>query len=303
MQKLPRLRFVDSPKLLPPAPPEGRVVTLDLAFAAGGWFERATRPFILDLGLRLARWIDHHPHPAWSEYEGDPRFLLVDKQEAPACPQLVTPELIESIGPVDHVIAHADFDGMLSAAKFLRGGTQPYPEADEDGRAIDAPGQGYVCSERGMRLALAMERSGDAHRSKHGDFAVQVAHSLVEGKEPAALAATIDKYAAQARKRQAELRELLADAVRDHPSILLLRLPRNVSASDKKNLLRELEESATLALIEEPAALTAATYDARLKLTQVSGLHGTDGLAWGKTRYDEIRDELIEMVEALEPGG
>src|SRR5690606_20045864 len=88
-----------------------------------------------------------------------------------------------------------------------------------------------------------------------------------------------------------------------HPSILLLRLPRNVSASDKKNLLRELEESATLALIEEPAALTAATYDARLKLTQVSGLHGTDGLAWGKTRYDEIRDELIEMVEALEPGG
>lgn len=300
MKNRPKLQFVSSPKQLPPPPLTGRVVTLDLAFAAGDWFERSTRPFILELGMRLARWIDHHPHPAWDEYEGDPRFLLVDKQQAPACPQLVTPELVAEIGPVEHLIAHADFDGMLSAAKFLRGGTEPYAGADEDGRAIDAPGQGYVCSARGMRLARAMERSGDAHRSKHGDFAIQMAHALVEGTEPAALAATIDKYAAQAQERQEELRILLDDAVRDHPSILLLRLPRTVSASDKKNLLRELEESATLALIEEPAALTAATYDARLKLTQVSGLHGTDGLAWGKARYDDVREELIEMVEGLE---
>lgn len=300
MKNRPRLQFVASPKILPPAPLEGRVVTLDLAFAAGEWFEKSTRPFILELGMQLARWIDHHPHPAWSEYEGDPRFLLVDKEAAPACPQLVTPELVEEIGPVEHVIAHLDFDGMLSAAKFLRGGIPPYPEADEDGRAIDAPGRGFVCSERGLRLALAMERSGDAYRSKHEGFAIELVDSLVTGEEPPALAERIDKLAGQARKRQQELRGLVDQAERDHPRILILRLPKTISASDKKNLLRELEENATVALIEEPSALTAATYDGRLRLTQVRGLHGTDGLAWGKARYEDVREQLVEMVEALE---
>lgn len=286
--------------MLPPAPLEGRVVTLDLAFAAGEWFETATRPFIRELGLRLARWIDHHPHPAWEEYQGDPRFLLVDKAAAPACPQLITPELVEEIGPVEHLFAHADFDGMLSAAKFLNGGHEPYPEADEDGRAIDAPGQGYVCSERGMRLALAMERSGDAHRSKHEAFAIELVQALVSGVEPPELTATIDRYAAQALQRQGELVGLVEGAEQVHPQIMVLRLPRTVSAADKKTLLRVMEERVTLALIEEPQALTAATYDGRLRLTEVSKLHGTDGFAWGRARYDDVHAEVVAMVEALD---
>lgn len=298
---MPTLRFVNTPKILPIPPLEGRVVTLDLAFAAGDRYESATRPFIEELGLRLARWIDHHPHPAWSRYEGDPRFLLVDKTVAPACPQLVTPELVEEIGEVHHLFAHADFDGMITAVKYLLKGRPPYPEADEDGRAIDAPGQGFVCSERGMRLARAVERSRDAHPNQHGDFMLAMTDALVTGRESAELSAKIDRYDAQARKREAEARKYLDHAVRDHPRIMLLRIPRMISPADKKNLLRELEEQATLGVIEEPSSVTVATFDSRMRLTEIRGLHGTDGFAWGRTRYDDVRAQLVEMVEALDP--
>ncbi len=295
----PALRFVQSPKQLPRPPLDGRVVTLDLAFAAGDRFEKSTLPFIETLGLRLAQWIDHHPHPAWGRYDGDPRFLLVDKSVAPACPQLVTPELVEAIGPVEHLFAHADFDGLISAVKFLLGGRPPYPEADEDGRAIDAPGQGFVSSPRGLRLARAIDWSRDAHPGGHESFLRDLSTALCQGHEPSSLAATIDRYDEEARSREAELRKHLVDAERDHPQILVLRLGKMISPSDKKGLLRELEEQATIAVIEEPISVTAATFDTRLRLNQVQGLHGTESFAWGKVRYDDLRPQLVALVEAL----
>lgn len=291
-----RLVFVDTPKQLPAPPPSGRVVTLDLAFAAGERFERSTRPFIRELGLRLAQWIDHHPHPAWEEYEGDPRFTLVDKRKAPACPELVTPELVEEIGEVHHVFAHADFDGLLSAVKFLRRGHPPYPEADEDARAIDAPGRGFSCSERGLRLADAIDRSRDAHPKQHGRFLRALTEALVEGKEPDALREKIDAMARATRARRARLRPLLEQAVWDHPEILLLSLDRMISPSDKKHLLVRMEESARVAVIEEPQSVTVATFDEGVRLTRHRALHGTDGLAWGKARYRDVRDELVSLL-------
>ena len=73
-----------------------------------------------------------------------------------------------------------------------------------------------------------------------------------------------------------------------------------VSPADKKNLLRELEERATLGVIEEPSSVTAATFDTRMRLTEIRGLHGTDGFAWGRARYEDVRAQLVEMVEALD---
>lgn len=293
----PRLVFVDTPKSLPPPPPLGRVVTLDLAFAAKDRFETATRPFIQELGLRLAKWIDHHPHPAWAEYEGDPRFLLVDKTTAPACPELVTPELIREIGEVHHVFAHGDFDGVISAAKFLRGGEPPYPEADADGRAIDAPGRGFVATERGLLLADAIEWSRDAKPKGHQRFLHALADALISGKEPPSLSDQIAALARAARARREELAPLFAEAVRDHPQILVLRLDRMISPSDKKHLLIRMEHEATIAAIEEPQSLTVATFDESLRLNELELLHGTEGFAWGKARYDEVRPDLVGLLE------
>lgn len=292
----PRLVYVETPKRLPSPPPLGRVVTLDLAFAAGERFETTTRPFIEALGLRLARWIDHHPHPAWERYEGDPRFLLVDKKRAPACPELIHPELVREIGEVDHIYAHADFDGLISAAKYLRGGLPPYPEADEDARAIDAPGRGFVSSERGLRLADAIDRSRDAYPKAHHHLLLKLTEALVKGREPLSLGQRIDNLAAEARERRESLRPLLEQTVRDHPRILVLRLERMISPSDKKHLLVRMEEEATIAVIEEPGAVTVATFDERVRLRDHSALHGTDGFAWGKARYEEIREELVSLL-------
>jgi hypothetical protein len=100
-------------------------VVVDVAFAAAGQWRSKTRPFLEGLGDRLALFVDHHEHKeAWAHYADDPRFLLVPNKIAHACPELVTPELVSRAGVVDVVVAHHDFDGLLSAVKFLRDGTE-----------------------------------------------------------------------------------------------------------------------------------------------------------------------------------
>src|SRR5712664_3801658 len=132
--------FVEQPGNLPAPPAEGRVAVVDVAFAGGENYEKSTVPFLEALGDRLAIWVD-------------PRFVLVPNRIAHACPELVTPEVVSRAGPVDVVVAHADFDGLLSAVKFLRGGAPPWPEADEDARAADSPGRGHAYSPRAKRIS------------------------------------------------------------------------------------------------------------------------------------------------------
>jgi hypothetical protein len=130
-----------SPRKLPKADQlRGRVVVLDVAFASeasGGGFAKLTKPFIDRLGPRLAGWVDHHDHVLHAQFAADPRFVLATKAQHGACPEMVTPEIVARIGPVDTIVCHTDFDGLCSAAKWLRGGEEPYPGADDDARAID----------------------------------------------------------------------------------------------------------------------------------------------------------------------
>lgn len=130
-----------TPRKLPKASTvNGRVVVVDVAFASeasGGGFEKITKPFIDGLGSRLAAWVDHHDHALHAQYKQDPRFILATKAEHGACPEMVTPELCARVGKVDTIVCHTDFDGLCSAAKWLREGIEPYTGADDDARAID----------------------------------------------------------------------------------------------------------------------------------------------------------------------
>ncbi|MGZ3473765.1 MAG: hypothetical protein ACXWUG_05170, partial [Polyangiales bacterium] len=132
-----------TPRKLPKASElPGRVVILDVAFAydTGGErdkFDKITKKLIDSIGPRLAAWVDHHDHARHADYAGDPRFVLSTKAEHGACPEMVTPELVKRIGPVDTICCHTDFDGLCAAAKWMRGGLEPYPGADDDARAID----------------------------------------------------------------------------------------------------------------------------------------------------------------------
>ena len=89
-----------SPRKLPRARDlRGRVVVLDVAFAsdaASGGFEKITLPFIEQLGPRLAGWVDHHDHVMHARYRDDPRFVLATKAEHGACPEMVTPEVVDA---------------------------------------------------------------------------------------------------------------------------------------------------------------------------------------------------------------
>src|SRR5688572_30339184 len=132
----PHLAFA-SPRLLPRASAlAGRVVVLDIAFAAkvgqSVSFELVTRPFLDELGDRLAAWIDHHDHERHADYAADPRFRLATKAQHGACPEMITAELVRQTGPIDTILAHVDLDGLYAAAKWILGGVEPYPGADDD---------------------------------------------------------------------------------------------------------------------------------------------------------------------------
>lgn len=118
----------------------GRVIVLDIAFAtetAKGGFAGVTLKFITHMGKRLVAWVDHHDHERHADFADDKRFILRKKSEFGACPPLVTPDLVKQVGGYETIVCHSDFDGIYSAAKWLRGGVGSYAEFDADSIAVD----------------------------------------------------------------------------------------------------------------------------------------------------------------------
>ena len=291
----PRITFVISPKLLPKPGKLGRTVLIDLAFAYGDLYFAVTRPFIDAMGDRIAAWVDHHSHPGWNVFAGDPRFVLVDRTHAPACPELVTPALVERVGAVDDLLAHGDFDGCVAAAKFLRGGEPPYPEADADARAVDAPGRGFRCSSTGERIALAMDHARERGTGAYLRLVARICDALVAGSEAADLTAELDRDAAAQRDRIAHLAPLVSSAEAVMDDVLLVRA-RGLSNTDRKVLLRLLEERSRVAVIDSDDGVTVGTYDDGLDVSEIGPLQGTSGLAWGKMPLDAVLDEVARLL-------
>ena len=273
--------FVEQPGALPSPPEQGRVAVVDVAFAGGDGFEKSTLPFIEALGDRLAIWIDHHEHPlGWSRYRGDPRFVLVPNREAHACPELVTPELVEKAGAVDVVFAHADFDGLLSAVKFLRGGVAPWPEADEDARAADSPGRGHAWSERAKLLSDALDHAQSELRTAQRDALRQeIVKALVAGELPADLEKRLRKMAQEHQEALAPVEALAATAREEAGGVLVVRAEKAISRPVKKALLSRLEERAPVAVVVEGRAITAATFREDIDLSRC------DELTAGRSDY------------------
>ncbi len=301
----PTLRFVPWPGALPRAKRQGRVVLVDIAFAWGERYDAATRPFITEAAEDLVMWIDHHPHPEWEHYVEDPRFVLVDKGRAPACPELVTEAraavMVER--EVETVLAHGDFDGCLSAVKVALRGHEPYARADEDARAVDAPGRGFSLSDRGRRLADAFAHGSHAlAMSDYIRLLERCAHSLIAreppGKESGDLAAQIDTLAEAERRLIASVLPRADAAFSPHPNLIVLRLDEPLARSVKKALLQELESRATVAVIDEAGFITAASFhELDRPLNGLPGLNGGASYAWGRADLDEVLDEWIASRE------
>ncbi|MFO0734286.1 MAG: hypothetical protein U0270_00330 [Labilithrix sp.] len=276
----PELAFATPRKLPKASTLKGRVVVLDVAFASeasGGGFEKITKPLIDGLGARLAAWIDHHDHALHAEYKKDPRFVLATKAEHGACPEMVTPELVARIGPVETIVCHIDFDGLCSAAKWMRAGVEPYPGADDDARAID--------TRLGMPSPTA-KRFDRAIRARPRDPALHglIVRHLANGLADDALWVEID---AAGRELEALERSTL-ELARGYRRVDLMKpkLPFATSVAfldvtgkgvryDKTMLLLDGQQRAKIALLVDGDNLTlAAPFDSGVSFLELMGLSG-----------------------------
>src|SRR5579863_2444071 len=196
---LPEIVFA-TPRNLPAAKKlRGRVVVLDIAFAADGMgtpFDETTGAFIRELGGRLAAWVDHHDHDRFVDFAHDSRFTLATKAQHGACPEMVTPALVNDAGPVDTIVAHLDLDGIYAAVKWCLGGKEPYPGADDDARAVDTrigePGPTGELVDKALRAHFRDE--GLKHRIVR--WLVDGMKDKALGREIAEAAADFDRMAA-----------------------------------------------------------------------------------------------------------
>jgi len=278
----PELAFA-SPRKLPRARElRGRVVVLDVAFAseaASGGFEKITLPFIEQLGTRLVAWVDHHDHVMHEQYRKDPRFVLATKAEHGACPEMVTPEIVTRTGPVETIVCHTDFDGLCSAAKWLRGGTEPYPGADDDARAIDT--RTGVPGPIGQRFDRAL-------RARPRDTALYglIVRHLAGGLGDASLWAAVDEAGAELAPIEELTRKIatgyslvelaphkgLPDGVR---SLAFVDATAHHGKYDKTQLLLVGQERASLAMVVDTDNVTmAARYGSGVSFLEILGLSG-----------------------------
>lgn len=268
--RFPQLALGTPRKLPRPRELKGRVVVLDIAFAAGAGgasFERTTLPFIKGLGERLAMWVDHHDHVMHAAYASDPRFVLATKAQHGACPEMVTPLLVERAGEIDTICCHTDFDGLCSAAKWIRGGEEPYPGADDDARAIDT--RIGTPSERALPIDRALRA-----RPRDDGLRGQIVSYLAHGASDRELLRAIERAAEEMRPREDAARAL-ARGYAVHTDVAFVQVPEGGPPFDKTLLLMLGQERARIAVVSDAVAVTiAARFDSGVDLLQTLGLDG-----------------------------
>jgi hypothetical protein len=255
---MPQLAFA-SPRQLPKADKlTGRVVVLDIAFAAtvgsSVSFELVTAPFLAALGDRLAAWVDHHDHERHRDFADDPRFVLATKAEHGACPEMVTPELVRQTGPIDCIVTHVDLDGLYAAAKWILGGVEPYRGADDDARAVDTrvgtPGPHGVRIDRALRARFRDEQLKRA-----------VVQYLVGGMKPGPHTDVIAEAAAEFEQRDGCTREL-AQRFTIRGRVAIVDTDGSAGQFDKTDLLLAGQARAPVAIVRDSGMLTiAAAFD------------------------------------------
>jgi hypothetical protein len=287
---MPHIAFGTPRKLPKPRDLRGRVAVLDIAFAAGAGgatFEKTTLPFIEGLGDRLAAWVDHHDHVMHTKYAGDPRFLLRTKAEHGACPEMVTAELVARIGPVDTVVCHTDFDGLCSAAKWIRSGVEPYPGADDDARAIDT--RLGKPSERGLLIDRALRA-----RPRDDGLRGLIVRFLVNGAEDRDLFRAISHAAEELRPREDAARRI-AKAFEVRGEVAFVRVPDEELPYDKTLLLMLGQERARISVVTDATTVTvAARFDSGVDLLELLGLEGgmPTVVSVAPIELDEVLDKV-----------
>lgn len=293
---MPQLWFA-SPRMLPRAEKlQGRVVVLDIAFAAtvgtSVSYDLVTKPFLDGLGARLAAWVDHHDHERHAQFAGDSRFVLSTKAEHGACPEMVTPELVRQTGPIDCICTHVDLDGLYAAAKWILGGEEPYAGADEDARAVDTrvgtPGP----------IAARIDR---ALRAKFRDDQLKraVISYLVEGRKAGVHDDVIREAAALFDKRDVKTREL-AMRYTLRGRVAVVDTEGSAGLFDKTDLLLAGQAKAQVSIVRDSGMLTiAAPFDSGWDFVELFAIGG--GMPTRVTIPETKLDDVIAKINDAPP--
>jgi len=276
---------------------QGRVVVLDVAFCADtprSSFATTTLPFIQALGERLVLWVDHHEHERHTDFSSDSRFVLSSREQHPAVPEMITPDMVQSAGQVDTIVAHGDFDGIMAAAKWLLGGEEPYPGADEDARAIDS--RKVEPSEIGklIEMALKAKRSDDAFRH----LVLRYLVSRCQDKEAEAL---IQQAAEEYRSIMERTLQWAQRYQMDGP-LAIVDIREEQEPIDLTLLLLEGQKLAPIAIVRsrnlktgEPQLTIAAATDSGFDFVKLFDLKG--GMPTRVTLPDERYFEAIAKLK------
>lgn len=277
----------------------GRVLVLDVAFAGteGGGFEVVTKKFIDELGERLAGWIDHHDHDRHLDYVSDERFVLCTKAEHGACPEMISPELVQRIGAVDTIVCHTDFDGLVSAAKWMLGGREPYEGADADAHAVDT--RTGTPSERGKTFDRALRA-----RPRDQDLLRTVVECLVDQGRNPALFRPIESAALEMIPIEKETRRAAQSFRRftrkGGGSVAMVDITHGFKVVDKTSLLLLGQEMEQISIVVDAQNVTmAAPFDSGVNFLQLLALEGgmPTRVSVSRSRLDEVLDRLsVELV-------
>jgi len=290
-----------TPRALPKAETlAGRVVVLDIAFAADTGktsFATVTLPFITNLGSRLAAWVDHHDHERHVDYLGDARFVLANKAQHGACPEMVTPDLVKRIGPVDTIAVHVDLDGLYSGAKWVLGGVEPYDGADLDARAIDTRrGKPGPIAERIDRALRARFRDENLkHRILQ--YLIARTHAPHHFEEIDAAARLVDPLLEQAQR--------LSALYRVDGAVAYVEVKSSVPY-DKTELLLLGQQRAAVAVVRDSGSLSiAADFDSGLDFVKLLNLGGgmPTRVSVPESRREEVLTKLAQATAHLVGSG
>jgi hypothetical protein len=263
--------FFATPRKLPKQSELGQaIVVLDIAFASnagGSSFEKNTGKFITALGPRLRCWVDHHDSDDHERFRDDPRFVLHTKAEHGACPQIITPELVNSVGLIDSIVAHTDFDGIASAAKWLRGGVEPYAGCDADAYAID--------TRTGSASHLARQIDRSLKTQSDPSWLWDIAQFLADGAIDADMLARIDEGAEAALQLEAQAERIAQRFRQVAPETVLVEVSTEDREFDRTHLLLCGQKIARIAVVQSIDSLTfAAHFESGINFLQLFGLSG-----------------------------
>ena len=286
-----------TPRALPKAETlTGRVVVLDIAFAAETGktsFATVTLPFITALGSRLAAWVDHHDHEHHVDYAGDARFVLANKAQHGACPEMVTPELVSRIGPVDTIAVHVDLDGLYAGAKWVLGGFEPYDGADADARAIDTRrGKPGPIAERIDRALRARFRD-ETLKHRILQYLIARTHAPHHFEEIDAAARLVDPLLEQAK--------CLSEQYRVDGAVAYVEVKSSVPY-DKTELLLLGQQRAAVAVVRDSGSLSiAADFESGLDFVKLLGLGGgmPTRVSVPEARREEVMAKLAQTTSHL----